>query len=172
MNKKGFTIIELIVVIAIIAVLSGIVVGSVNKYQAKARDARRNVDMNTILKALTIFQTNNGCMPITSGTTCPGAIGYVQAETYGFDWSSQGGDFLPFLVPSGILSKVPLDPINNMTGGDANGQYAYRYYCYTESTKSWNEGYTGLKLEYWKEAGGWARIAVVSGGSGSSFICK
>jgi len=44
---RGFTIIELIIAISIIAVLSMLVAYNVNEYQKKARDAKRKADMQT-----------------------------------------------------------------------------------------------------------------------------
>ena len=41
-NKKGFTLIELIVVIAILAVLAAILIPSIMNYVAEARDARND----------------------------------------------------------------------------------------------------------------------------------
>lgn len=47
MNKKGFTLVELMAVIAIIGILSGIAVGAVSKYQIKARnDTYKNYEDN------------------------------------------------------------------------------------------------------------------------------
>ena len=170
LNKKGFTIIELIVVIAIIAVLASIILVSVNQYQAKARDAKRVADMNQILKALNIYQATYGCIPITYGTTCPGAGGYSDYNSGSWDYSSQPTAtpaFMSFLVSSGIMSKVPVDPINNMTGDSSpSGTYAYKYYCYD----------TGLHLGYFKESGGWSEKTynvINSGGwTDNTFICK
>ena len=45
-KEKGFTIIELIVVIAIIAVLAGIVLVNVNSFKYKANDSVIKADMN------------------------------------------------------------------------------------------------------------------------------
>ena len=47
-NKKGFTIIELIVVIAIIAILAAIVLVNVTVYINKAKDARIKSDLASI----------------------------------------------------------------------------------------------------------------------------
>ena len=49
-NNKGFTIIELIVVIAIVAVLATIIITSVNQFQTKGRDAKRIANMQLYIK--------------------------------------------------------------------------------------------------------------------------
>ncbi|OGZ79476.1 MAG: hypothetical protein A2358_04325 [Candidatus Staskawiczbacteria bacterium RIFOXYB1_FULL_37_44] len=56
MNKqKGFTIIELIVVIAIIAVLAAIVLVNVTQYIAKGRDSAIKGDMSTIMANSAVY---------------------------------------------------------------------------------------------------------------------
>jgi len=162
-KNKGFTMIELIVVIAIIAVLSGIVVGSVNQYQAKARDARRKGDMQQIIKALLLYQADNGCIPRTFASTCPNAGGYSENNTGGFDDSYING-FLTFLQTGGYMQRVK-DPIEG-------SNYFYRYYCYNQTEASYNGGYAGLYLAYYKEVGGRAQVVLISGAKGSNFICK
>jgi len=49
--QKGFTIIELIVVIAIIAVLATIVYANISDYIQKSKDARAYQELNNIAKA-------------------------------------------------------------------------------------------------------------------------
>ena len=114
----------------------------------------------------TIIHT--GVLPITTGSTCSGAGGYSDNNSGQWDYSSQtttGGtvttspNFMQFLVSSGFLSKQIVDPVNNMTG-DANGGYAYRYFCYTSGS-----GYTpGPTLQYWSENTG-SLITITSGDS-------
>ena len=47
-NKKGFTVIEIIIVIAIIAILSAIILSNVASYVKKSRDAAIKSTMNQI----------------------------------------------------------------------------------------------------------------------------
>lgn len=47
-NKKGFTLIELIVVIAILAVLALILIPSISNYVAEAREARNNANARAL----------------------------------------------------------------------------------------------------------------------------
>ena len=69
MNKsKGFTIIELIVVIAIIAILAAIVLVNVTVYINKAKDARINSDMGRIKTGM------SGCFTIGNGATYAGCL--------------------------------------------------------------------------------------------------
>jgi len=71
MNKqKGFTIIELIVVIAIIAVLAAIVLVNVTQYIAKSRDAAIKGNMATIAtNAAVFFDGNNTYVGFASGAS-------------------------------------------------------------------------------------------------------
>jgi prepilin-type N-terminal cleavage/methylation domain-containing protein len=60
MNKqKGFTIIELIVVIAIIAVLAAIVLVNVTQYIAKGKDASIKGNMSSMATIAASFYDNN-----------------------------------------------------------------------------------------------------------------
>ncbi|MCX6719824.1 MAG: prepilin-type N-terminal cleavage/methylation domain-containing protein [Candidatus Staskawiczbacteria bacterium] len=54
-KQKGFTIIELIVVIAIIAVLAAIVMVNVTIYIGKSKDAAIKGDLNSLLNASVIY---------------------------------------------------------------------------------------------------------------------
>lgn len=167
-STKGFTLIELLVVIAIIGVLASVVLVALNNARVKARDARRAADTRQIVTALNLFYDQNGCLPVTSGSACPGTGSYTELNAGGWDYSSQGG-FMTFLVNSGFMAKVGVDPINNMTGdGTPAGTYSYRYYCYTGPT------IFGPSLNYYKESDGLPVYVFGSSTStaDSTYICK
>jgi prepilin-type N-terminal cleavage/methylation domain-containing protein len=88
MTKKGFTLIELMVVISIIGVLSSIVVASLSSAKANSRDAKRISDIKTIQVALALYYGDYLKYPIT----------------------------LSALEPN-YLAKVPKDPSNTANGG-------------------------------------------------------
>jgi prepilin-type N-terminal cleavage/methylation domain-containing protein len=71
-KKTGFTIIELIVVIAIIAVLSAIITGFVNDYNRKAKIAATKTEISEIAKAILLYKSENGCYP--DPETCNGSV--------------------------------------------------------------------------------------------------
>lgn len=61
--KKGFTLVELLVVIAIILILSGILFTSFGPSRAKARDAKRVADINSIALSLELHFSKKGYFP-------------------------------------------------------------------------------------------------------------
>jgi len=111
--QKGFTIVELVVVIAVIGILAAITTVSYNGFQAKARDAKRLNNVQIITDALQAYQLKVGSYPTASGN---GSGGWETS-------SINPGQFLQTLKTSGYLPTVPVDPIN--TAGKEF--YYYRY---------------------------------------------
>ena len=60
---RGFTIVELLIVIVVIAILAAITIVAYNGIQASARDAERVSDMNALQKKLEIFYAKTGYYP-------------------------------------------------------------------------------------------------------------
>lgn len=58
-SKKGFSLVELLVVITIIAVLSVVAYSAVGGQTGKARNSRRQQDLSTIQSSLEIFYIEN-----------------------------------------------------------------------------------------------------------------
>jgi len=114
-SNKGFTLIELLVVVAIIGVLSSIVLTVTSSSRAKARNAVRLSDMNTLLKAFKIASIESGSFPLSSGFDC---VSVVCSE--GFSASTADATVDAFFTP--FLSQKPTDP----SGGN-RGFVGYRY---------------------------------------------
>ena len=73
-GARGFTILELMLVVAMIAILSAAVITAINPVAqlANTRNAQRKVDINTILSAVYQYTVdNNGALPATiASSTC------------------------------------------------------------------------------------------------------
>jgi type IV pilus assembly protein PilA len=67
-NSKGFTIIEIIITIAIIAVLAAIATPLFNKYKQKAYDAELSADAKNAYTAAQAYLSDNPALAIDSQT--------------------------------------------------------------------------------------------------------
>lgn len=62
-NKTGFTLIEMLVVIAVIGLLATTVLVSLNSARAKARDAQRLANKKQVITALNLYYQANNAWP-------------------------------------------------------------------------------------------------------------
>ena len=85
-SNRGFTLIEMLVVIAIIAILAGIVLTGVLGFQASARDTRRIGDLRNMQSLVELYYTRSGFYPPNKAdiedvgkvpTGPPGAVDYA-----------------------------------------------------------------------------------------------
>ena len=100
---KGFTLVELIVVITILAVLATIWFVSFQWYWVSARDSVRIADIRQIEKSLSLHEVKHGSYPIPSNAinvTHSWQIAWYQW----WYWKS-------VLALAGGMSKVPTDPL-------------------------------------------------------------
>jgi prepilin-type N-terminal cleavage/methylation domain-containing protein len=70
---RGFTIIELLVVVAVIGILATITLVGFNRYQADSRDAQRSSQATVIAEALEKYYDKNGEYPSCSTMTATGS---------------------------------------------------------------------------------------------------
>ncbi len=119
--RKSFTLIELIVVIGIIAVLSGLGASAYNGFQQAARDSRRKNDLETITKALNAYYAVHGRFPPVGTNPYGTSWVYVYSHPEDPEWIDQ-------LVPE-FIEALPVDPINNANRpwllDSTNYSYAY-----------------------------------------------
>lgn len=116
MRSRGFTLVELLIVIVVIAILAAISVVAYNGIQERGRDAQRISDIQSIVKGLELYKIQNGDYPVAVGA--PGEGGWELS-------TAEGGEFLAALRTSGVMSQVGVDPVNNRSDN-----YYYRYYRY------------------------------------------
>lgn len=63
LNNKGFTIVELLIVIVVIGILALLVITTYSGIQAKARNSKRQTDVQSIQTQLEAFFSQNGYYP-------------------------------------------------------------------------------------------------------------
>ncbi len=117
-HRRGFTLLELTIVVAILGLLAGVVVPRVSTRLAATRDVRRLQDMQTLLDAIEQYRLDTGSFPAANSNPAFG----------GWD-VSHDGDFVNVLRLAGYLQDLPADPINDDT-------YHYRYYVYAAGSYS------------------------------------
>ncbi len=118
-SSKGFTLVELLIVIAIIAILAAVVVLIINPLELtrRGRDSARLTDMAQLQQAINVAvqeATQSGAQVLCVGVTAPCSgnsndTGYNSRATNGTGWvkvnlSSQNAVSVPVL---------PVDPINS-----------------------------------------------------------
>lgn len=62
-NDQGFTLVELLIVIVVLGILSGIVVFGVGKFRADAQVAACNADVKTVSVAADAYDAGTGTYP-------------------------------------------------------------------------------------------------------------
>lgn len=129
-KQKAFTLLELLVVMAILALLTGLGIRTFGSVQAKARDSKRKQDMQNIGKALELYYNDYGHYPQASGGQILGCgENGANACEWGDIWQNETKQTL-------YMSKMPQDPGGNQYFylADAQGQ-TYRLFGYLENTE-------------------------------------
>jgi prepilin-type N-terminal cleavage/methylation domain-containing protein len=135
--KKGFSLIELLVVISIIAILAGLTLTATGTYRKNARDTQRKSDLQQYRVALEAYATNNNQIyPINSsgfasacltaltgyfgGGVCPTDPGTSQ---YKYTSNSTGDVYLLYgkletggyweICSNGMVGYVELEPTDS-----------------------------------------------------------
>ncbi|MBC7869079.1 prepilin-type N-terminal cleavage/methylation domain-containing protein [Candidatus Saccharibacteria bacterium] len=123
MNKKrGFTIVELLIVIVVVGILAAISIVAYGGVQNRARDTIRIDDSEKIRKALELYRIDTGEYPAAINT----GLSNVDPNVPGSGWesSSYGGQSTWLDRIKLYTGKMPsLDPTNDTT-------HFYYYYFY------------------------------------------
>jgi len=103
MNKDhGFTLVELLIVIVIIAILAAITIVTYNGIQGRGRDSARNQALQQIENALAMYYAENGQYPTSGGSTISGITSWN--TTADASWNTLAAALQPYMSP------LPTDP--------------------------------------------------------------
>lgn len=137
--KRGFTLIELIIVISVIAILAGIVTPLIGSILEEARKSRMFAEVNTLCTAIAGFNQKNNIYPTPGGgaalfcNNIPGT-----GTTYGYAGNlTQYGYLVGTNATRGAIStyldkRIPTDPFGS-----------HYYYMYDNRAAAYGLGAVG-----------------------------
>lgn len=132
LREKGFTIVELLIVVAVIAILAAITVVAYNGVQDRGNYSKARADLKHIDDAIQVYKAQTGKYPMSYGATATpsppapafeyqysaGANRNYPGDTYQANFISNASNPEPF-VPN-YLDKMPV-------GLHKSGFWAYSY---------------------------------------------
>jgi len=132
MNKRGFTLIELMVVIALIGILASVVLASFTSVRARNRDGKRVSDMREIEKALNLYQIENGTFPIPTDPLNPVTI-------------TGDDEISTALETEELITGMPTDPNHPATSytyesNSLGSTFTLSFCLETDTIASYNQG--------------------------------
>lgn len=77
-SQKGFTLLEMLIVVVIVFVLAIIIVPNLLSGPARARDSQRKADMRTIKTALETYYNDNNYYPVSLSVLAEGTTPYIK----------------------------------------------------------------------------------------------
>ena len=127
--QSGFTLIELLVVIAIIGLLASVILASLGSVQARARDARRIEDINSLQKAFALHLTSSGTYPISTSTTTLDGTDAISVA----------------IIASESIATIPRDPttpvyVYTYISNSIGSTYTLSFCLETNAIKGYNQG--------------------------------
>lgn len=132
-RQSGFTIVELLIVIVVIAILAAITIVAYNGIQQRARDSDRTADITAVQKALELYRVDNGNYPS------------VGTDNTGYNLSTLAAALIPTYI-----SSLPNDPNTSLTnyqyvrGSVASGSYGIRISYETRTACHRGVGNSGI----------------------------
>jgi general secretion pathway protein G len=129
-NNRGFTIVELLIVIVVIGILAALVITTFNGIQQKGRDTERQTDIKALHGQLEAYYAQNGNYPTLTNLNDRADTGFVRTNLKGLD----EGAFV--------------DPNNKSTDKDLKATATANFYTYVatptgcDNTATQCSGYT------------------------------
>jgi prepilin-type N-terminal cleavage/methylation domain-containing protein len=135
---KGFTVVELITVVAVISILAGIVIFNAVAGSARSRDVDRQADLKTLQSAVELYKQRYGrypaqctrANPVTAGAwsgqpgtnfACVTGEQYIMGHIDTADYDRDGNTTERFTFAPEFIPSLPIDKRTP----DANSGYVY-----------------------------------------------
>jgi prepilin-type N-terminal cleavage/methylation domain-containing protein len=112
-KKSAFTLIEMLVVIAVVSMLTSYVILLLSRSKANSRDAKRESDIKQIQEGLSIYVTSQGFYPVCLGEEVINGVNDCLSTA---------------LLATNSMTGMPTDPLMRAAGAcGVADSYAYCY---------------------------------------------
>jgi len=138
-TKSGFTLIEMLVVVAVIGILSSVVLTALGPARDKAKDTRIQEELAQVRSfAETLYDGDYDALPVLSVGSDPNNIALLDLKSLAVSIKSQGGELVIQKPASGSATKYliysNMNAKTNVT--QANPQGDLVFYCRDSNGRS------------------------------------
>lgn len=113
-NSRGFTLIEILVAIAVIAILSGVVISNLSSARSRSHEVYRRAELKRLQLVLEAYLNDNNAYPSTLNYL--GEIKWWGMSVNGGNRTTSGANaYIPGLTPT-YISVLPADPSGDTIG--------------------------------------------------------
>ena len=129
-TSRGFTLVEMLVVVSIIALLAGVLLANLDSAEQKVQDAKRIADVKQLEIALRLYYDHNySTYPLAT------TVGTEYQAGWEVSFYQNFMEYLDQYIPT----RIPKDPINSGPSTDVfaprpDGTFYYAYYKYPSGT--------------------------------------
>lgn len=147
-KQAGFSLIELLIVLAIIGVLASVVSLAVNSARLKGRDTKRVGDIRQSITAMEQYYIQHAAYPTGTASVASAGNGAVFSDPAAMDSAAES--FTPNFLPIMPQSPLPADGPCVSDPGPGNNSYWYQVaddgssytltFCLGGNTDNWKSG--------------------------------
>lgn len=146
---RGFTLVELLLVISIISLLSAIVFTNLADTREKARDVRRVTDLKELQKSLELYLNDNGLYPTNLNSLLGTYISRIPQDSINIGTPCRPNYCYGYpTTPNNFHLGAKIENINNMpSGGGRNCNSAIGGGANACGTVIYNNGFDGTAAD-------------------------
>lgn len=131
-HRRGFTIVELLIVIVVIAILAVITIVAYNGIQQRARESTVKSDLSAVAKKMAIDNVNNGSYELAAGDVDEGK-GLPASSGTTYEYASTGSTYCITATNGNVSYKIsntsPSPAPGGCSGHGVNGVAAITNYA-------------------------------------------